>query len=115
VWDGEAFTLPHDLDCNSHHHMLTFKSAEGQTRLLVGPAGDEGLQVWDPEEGRRLHDGVKRGSPLQGFHLFESAQGRHLLAIMTRHYSNDNVTLDVWDLGEAPAATEHVRPANKQG
>jgi WD40 repeat protein len=114
IWD-EAFTLLHDLDCNAHHHMLAFKSAEGRTRLLLGPGGEEGLQVLDPEEVRQLHDGINRGCPLQGFHLFESAEGRYLLASLTRHYDDEDVTLDVWDLGEAPAATGHVRPANKQG
>jgi WD40 repeat protein len=51
VWDGEALTLLHDLDCNYNHHMLPFRSAEGPHRLLVGPAGEEGLQVVGPRGG----------------------------------------------------------------
>jgi WD40 repeat protein len=78
VWDGEALTLLHDLDIGSRiGRLLAFESAEGPTRLLVGL--DRGfLQVWDPEEGRLLHDNINRGCPLDHCHMFESAQGRHL-------------------------------------
>jgi WD40 repeat protein len=119
VWDGEAFTLLHDLHCGTSrvNRVLAFKSAEGPTRLLVGLENGP-LQVWDPEEGRLLHEGC----PLDHCHLFESAQGRHLLAIASsgkqhpRHTGGTRRSfLDVWDLGEAPARTGHVRPANKQG
>jgi WD40 repeat protein len=119
VWDGEAFTPMHDLESGTSQHMLPFKSAEGPARLLVGLL--DGAQVWDPEEGRLLHDGINRGCPLFGCHLFESAQGRHLLAITghgTYHPRHPGgrfrVFLDVWDLGEAPAATGHLRGAHKQ-
>jgi WD40 repeat protein len=115
VFDGEAFTLLHDLDCNSHHHLLAFKSAEGPTRLLVALAYEQRLQVWDPEEGPLLH-GISSSYPVDDFHLLESAQGRHLLAILSRHPRDTNtIFLDVWDLGEAPAPTGHLRRANKQG
>jgi WD40 repeat protein len=109
VWDGEAFTLLHDLDCaRAGERLLAFESAEGPARLLVW--GDYGLQMWDPEEGRLLHDGINRDSPIsRDWHLFESAQGRHLLAIVGRD-------LSVWDLGEAPAREdEFLRPAHKHG
>jgi WD40 repeat protein len=119
VWDGEAFTLLHDLDCGSDHRMVAFMSAEGLQRLLAGPATASGLQVWDPEEGRLLHDGInrigKRDCPIEDFHLFESAQGRHLLAVLRRQFGDEDVFLSVWDLGEAPAAIGLVRPANKHG
>jgi WD40 repeat protein len=124
IWDGEAFTLLHDLGCQGYiRSMLAFKSAEGPTRLLVGFNRDRGLQVWDPEEGRLLHDNVNRGCPFAACHLFESAlQGRHLLATVGRGNQHprhpgrtDRTFLDVWDLGEAPAATGHLRRANKQG
>jgi hypothetical protein len=123
VWDGEALTLLHDLHAEHAIKSLSaFKSAEGPARLLVVPVAEAGLQVWDPEEGRLLHDGINRGCPLEDWHLFESAQGRHLLAITgrgdhhPRRYGETHRTfLDVWDLGEAPAATGHVRPANKHG
>jgi WD40 repeat protein len=122
VLDGEAFTLLHDLDCDPHHHVLPFKSAEGPARLLVTLVDDLGLQVWDPEEGRLLHDGINRGCPLDDWHLLESAQGRQLLATVSsgdhhaRHPSDTHrIFLDVWDLGEAPAWVEHVRPAHHLG
>jgi WD40 repeat protein len=122
ILDGEAFTLMHDLDCGPCRGLLAFKSAQGPTRLLVGPAGDEGLQMWDPEEGRLLHAGINRGCRGNHCHLFESAQGRHLLAIASRgeqhpRHPGDTLRafLDVWDLGKAPARTGHLRPAHKHG
>jgi WD40 repeat protein len=122
VWDGEALTLLHDLQAgDAIRRVAAFKSAEGPTRLLVGLEGRP-LQVWDPEEGRLLHDGINRGCPLNDCQLFESAQGRHLLAVMgLGHYhprhpgDTERTFVDVWDLGEAPAATEHTRPAHKHG
>jgi WD40 repeat protein len=122
VWDGEALTLLHNLDSDLDIGRLSaFKSAEGPHRLLV--VGVRGLQVWEPEEGRLLHGGINRGCPPpDNYHLFESAQGRHLLAIVSRgekHPCHPGETgrtfLDVWDLGEAPAAEGHIRPANKHG
>jgi WD40 repeat protein len=123
VWDGEALTLLHDLDCGgSIRRVSVFKSAEGPARLLVALSSQRGLGVYDPEEGRLLHDGINRGCPLDDLHLFESAQGRHLLAIVggyaqhPRHPGDmDRTFLDVWDLGEAPAAEGQVRPAHKHG
>jgi WD40 repeat protein len=125
VWDGEALTLLHDLDCaggSASRRIRAFTSAEGPARLLVALAADLGVQVWDPEEGRLLHDGINRRCPMEDCHLFESAQGRYLLAIVgsgARHARHPGDTyrpfLDVWDLGEAPAATGHMRGAHKQG
>jgi WD40 repeat protein len=121
IWDGEALTLLHDLDCESHWRMLPFESAEGPARLLVAPDRG-GLQVWDPEEGRVLHGGINRGCPLDDCHLFESAQGHQFLAITgsgdyhAQHPGDmQRVFLDVWDLGEALARTQPLRPANKHG
>jgi hypothetical protein len=81
-----------------------------------------GLQVWDPEEGRLLHDGIHRDGPLADWQLFESAQGRQLLAIVGRghiHARHPGRTMkafiDVWDLGQAPAQEGHVRGAHKHG
>jgi hypothetical protein len=78
--------------------------------------------TWDPEEGRLLHDNFNNGCPLDDWHLFESAEGRHLLAIVgggkehPRHPGDTlRAFLDVWDLGEAPIATRHVRPADEHG
>jgi WD40 repeat protein len=120
IWDGEAFTLLHDLDGASA--ILPFKSAEGPARLLVWPLSKGGAQVWDPEEGRLLHDGINRGCPLDGWHLFESAQGRHLLATVgrgeqhPRHSGNTaRAFLDVWDLGEALPCTPSLRGAHHRG
>jgi WD40 repeat protein len=123
VWDGEAFTLLHDLGCHSPiQRVMPFRSAEGPHRLVVALVNDGGLQVWDPEEGRLLQDGINRGCPFHYWHLFESAQGRHLLAIVGRGYFHarhpgDTLRsfLDVWGLGEAPAAVGHVRPAHHLG
>jgi WD40 repeat protein len=121
VWDGEAFTLLHDLDCASTT-VVAFESAGGAVRLLVAPEGRKELQVWDPEEGRRLHECTDRGCPLEDCHLFESAQGRHLLAVVgraTRHRRHPGDTLrpflDVWDLGQAPVAEVRMRSAKKEG
>jgi WD40 repeat protein len=122
VWDGEAFNLLHDLGRHgSIRCMLAFKSAEGPTRLLVGLEGGP-LQLWDPEEGRLLHDGINRRCPSKHLHVFESAQGRHLLAIKGGGLTHSRYPgqtprsfLDVWDLGEAPAATVHLRPAHHLG
>jgi WD40 repeat protein len=125
VWDGEALTLLQDLRCGGDsivQRLVPFESAEGPTRLLLALGSESGLQVWDPEEGRLLHDGINRGCPLSTCHLFESAQGRHLLAAVGdgRHHPRhpgykSRAFLDVWNLGEAPAATGHLRPANKEG
>jgi hypothetical protein len=86
VWDGEALTLLHDLDCASRpkDRLLAFTSAEGPARLLVASEDREGIQLWVPEEGRLLHGGINQDIPPNDLHLFESAQGRHLLAIVGR-------------------------------
>jgi hypothetical protein len=124
VWDGEAFTLLHDLGWVNSSRLLAFKSAGGPYHLLVHTDGEDegGLQVWDPEEGRLLHDGINRGCPADNIHAFESAQGRHLLAIGSRGEQHPRhpgagrrAFLDVWDLGEAPAAEGQMRPAHKHG
>jgi WD40 repeat protein len=127
VWDGEAFELLHRLDCILSLHIRAFKSAEGPWRLLVDREGEgfnEGgeLQVWDPEEGRLLHDGISRGCPSSGFHMFESAQGRHLLAIVgsgTYHprHPGDAMRgfLDVWDLRGGPDRARPLRAAHHLG
>jgi WD40 repeat protein len=125
VWDGEALTLLHDLECGSAicavQRLLPFESAEGPTRLLEAMAASFGLQVWDPEEGRRLHHGINRGCPLDDYHLFESAERRHLLAMVgsrTRHprdLGDREPFLDVWDLGEAPGRAGYVKPAHHLG
>jgi WD40 repeat protein len=122
VWDGEACTLLHNHGRPGIiRSVLALKSAEGPHRLLVGL--EEGpLSVWDPEEGRLLHDGINRGCPFSRCHLFESAGGRHLLAMKgsgtyhDRHTGRTKRTfLDVWDLGEAPARVGHLRPAHHLG
>jgi WD40 repeat protein len=123
VWDGETFTILYHIACAPIQRVMPYRAAEGPHRLLVALADDQGLQVWDPEEGRLLHHGINRGCPTgSGFHLFESAQGRHLLAFVgrgNRHARHPGDTLrsflDVWDLGEAPAATGHLRPAHHLG
>jgi WD40 repeat protein len=124
VWDGEAFTLLHDLHCPGEilTRSLPFKSAEGPTRLLVTSHDAREIRVYDPEEGRLLHAGFNRDCPFSTWHLFESAQGRHLLAILgggwghPRHPDDARgPLLDVWDLGAAPAAIGQIRPAHKHG
>jgi hypothetical protein len=80
-------------------------------------------QVWDPEEGRLLRDHISHGSSFQAVHLFESAERRHLLAIMDsgehhpRHPGDTSRDfLDVWDLGEqAPVGGGGLQPAHKHG
>jgi WD40 repeat protein len=124
VWDGEAFTLLHDLDRQGYiRSMLAFESAEGPARLLLGLDRNRGLQVWDPEEGRLLHDGTHGHCQSKHLHLFESAQGRHLLATQGhgKQYARpagrpERTFLDVWDLGKAPAPHDgQMRSANKDG
>jgi hypothetical protein len=122
VWDGEAFMLLHDLDCEPSGGLLAFRTAEGPTRLLVERDYEASLQVWDPEEGRLLHDPIYYDFHVGGWRLLESAEGRHLLAIVgtgdqhARHPGDTRrVFLDVWDLGEAPPRVEHVRPAHHLG
>jgi WD40 repeat protein len=126
VWDGETLTLLHDLQGGQAiREVSVFRSAEVSTRLLVGSEDPLGIQLWDPEEGRLLHDGINRGCPLDDLYLFESAQGRYLLATVgrgeqhPRHPGDEQdemrAFLDVWDLGEAPARAESLRPAHKHG
>jgi WD40 repeat protein len=123
VWDGEAFTLLHDLQVgHAIGRVSAFKSAEGPHRLLVALIDQRGVLMFDPEEGRLLHEGINRDCPLDDCHLFESTEGRHLLAIVGRgdHHPQDpddtlRAFLDVWDLGEAPAAEGQIRPAHKHG
>jgi WD40 repeat protein len=119
VWDGEAFKCLRDLAFAST--VLVCKSAEGPARLLLGQA-QGGLQVWDPEEGRRLAGGIHHPHAFDTFHLFESAQGRHLLATVSRGNQHprhpggvERFVLDVWDLGEAPACTPSLRGAHHTG
>jgi WD40 repeat protein len=126
VYDGETFGLLHDLDCGSSgKQLLHFNSAEGTNLLLVMTSSLQGeVQLWDPEEGRLLWGGIICGFPCQHFHLFQS-EGRHRLAISSygehhsRHPDDPDVTmrafLDVWDLGEVPAGTDHLRPAHHLG
>jgi WD40 repeat protein len=125
IWDGEAFTLLQNLHVGGMgEHILPYKSAEGPAHLLVASEERVGIQVWDPEEGRLLHHGINRGCTLEDCHLFESAQGRHLLAIVglvSRHPRHPGpgdelrAFLDVWDLGEAPPRAQPLRPAHKHG
>jgi WD40 repeat protein len=123
IWDGEAFTLLHDFDCGLQVlGFSAFKSAEGPTHLLVALADARGLQVWDPEEGRLLHDGINRGCPVEAWSLTTSPEGRQLLAVagkgahQPQHYDNVlRAVLEVWDLGEVPDGTRHLRGAHKQG
>jgi hypothetical protein len=122
VWDGEALTLLHDVDCHSLGRLLPFASAEGPTRLLVAQIYARGLQVYDPEEGRRLQDEINRGCPFQDLDLFVSAEGRHLLAVVGSGYCHARhpdgtfrAFLDVWDLGETPARAQPLRPAHHLG
>jgi WD40 repeat protein len=124
VWDGEAFTLLHDLHCGAVvRRLVPFQAADGTSRLLAALYGEQGVQVYDPEEGRRLHDGINRRCPLDDVHLLASAQGRQRLAIVgvgsrhPRHPGDLRMRpfLDVWDLGEAPAAVKNVRPAHHLG
>jgi WD40 repeat protein len=124
VWDGEAFTPLHDLDCGGHAitRVIPLKSSGGGYRLMITAVANRGLQVWDPEEGRLLHDELVRGSSPDGVHFFKSAGGRQLLALVgcgTHHPRHRGDTrrafLDVWDMGEAPARDVHIRPANRLG
>jgi hypothetical protein len=122
IWDGEALTLLHDLAFDPKPRGLwAFQSVEGPARLLVRLGKCE-VQVWDPEEGRLLHHVVDQPRPLVDLHLFESAQGRHLLAITKLEGTRDGqpggtvtTSLDVWDLGEAPAGERPLRPAHHLG
>jgi WD40 repeat protein len=123
VWDGEAFTLLHDLACDSPvARLMASKSAEGPCHLVGVYSNGGGLQVWDPEEGRLLRGNSNRMSKLDDCHLFESAEGRQLLAIKgsgrgqaQQPAQTRRAFLDVWDLGEAPPAIGHVRPAHHLG
>jgi hypothetical protein len=124
VWGGETLEFLHDLDLPLEHEAtgaLAFRSAEGPTRLLLLMASG-GPQVWDPEEGRRLHDGTHHPDALKTWHLFESAQGRHLLATVSRGSQHprhpggvNRFVLDVWDLGEAPPCNLSLRGAHHTG
>jgi hypothetical protein len=125
VWDGEALTLLHDLDCGSPiQRLLAFESAEGPhpTHLLVGQLDGQGVQVWDPEEGRLLHDDFTPDHSSAACHLFESAESRQVLATMGQSYRHPRhpgdttrTFLDVWDLGEAPAPEIQMPGAHKKG
>jgi WD40 repeat protein len=126
VWDGDAFTVLRELSFRGRgtaQRLLSFQSAEGPHCLVVKFGDLEGLEVWDPEEGRRLHDGISRGCLVSDCHLLESAEGRHLLVVASgwehpRHPSvhhHQRLFLDVWDMGEAPARLGHLRPAHRLG
>jgi hypothetical protein len=121
VWDGETFTVLRTLTCQAptaRVFLLPFKSAEGRTRLLVTSRDLRVVEVWDPEENVVLPELIRsEGAEPSGFHLFESAEGRQLLAFgpRLRRGEADKAFLDVWDLGEAFMEAQHVRPANKHG
>jgi hypothetical protein len=124
LWDGEAFTLLHNFDSGRHatKRLSVFKAAEGPARLLVARVAEAGLRLYDPEEGRLLHDGINRGWLSEDCHLLESAQGRHLLATVSRGNRSTwnfrgtvGTPLHVWDLGEAPAGERPLRPAHHLG
>jgi WD40 repeat protein len=119
VWDGEALTLLHDLECDSlMERLFAFKSAEGPCHLVAVRYDGSGLQIWEPEEGRLLHSNSNRISRLEDSHLFESAEGRYLLAIKSSddlRQTQRPAFLDVWDLGEAAADIGQMRPAHKHG
>jgi hypothetical protein len=85
--------------------------------------------VWDHEEGRLLRADIDPGYSheelhvcVEDCHLFESAQGRQLLAVLSQGTSHARhpgdklrAFLDVWDLGEAPARAQPLRPAHHLG
>jgi hypothetical protein len=121
VWDGEALTLLHDLSPLGQR-FLPFQSAEGRPLLLVPLWDGREVQAWDPEGNRLVQGGINRGCPSSQLHVFESAQGRHLLAIAgcgkhhQRHAGDiERSFIDVWDLGEAPPRERQVRPAHHTG
>jgi hypothetical protein len=127
VWDGETFALLQTLQCGRPRvfslifRLLPFQSAEGPTHLLVPLGGGQGVQIWLPEEGRLLHDGINRGCPISDLHLFES-EGRYLLAVLgvgrshaRRPGDADRTFIDVWDLGEAYGRDMGVPSAKKLG
>jgi WD40 repeat protein len=128
VWDGETLTLIRELamDGGCERWVLQpIKSAEGRHRFLASLPDGGGLQLLDAEDGRLLGGAINAACPFQldGFHVFESAEGRTLLAINARgdrhprHPGGEGIRafLDVWDLGEAPVRAEALRPAHKQG
>jgi WD40 repeat protein len=125
VWDGEAFTLLHELRSGGPgRRLLSLQSAEGPHRLVVMMGDREGLQLWDPEEGYRLHNGINRGPLTGNHHLLESAEGRFLLVLTNcdrihpRHRDDTyslRTFIDVLDMGEVPSRSEHLRPAHRHG
>jgi hypothetical protein len=124
VYDGKALTLLHDLQLNRGVIVRrAFESAEGPHRLLVAAGRHAPLpQVWDPEEGRLLHDNINSNCPLEDWHLLESEQGRHLVVLSVRASGHPRhptgavrTFLDVWDLGGAPARAQPLRPAHHLG
>jgi WD40 repeat protein len=126
VWDGEALALLRELDYGSGIlQMVPFRTAEGSYSLLLGGDHRRGLEVWNPELGRRVQEGIHLGCPFAKSSFFESAEGRYLLAIVGwgfhrfRDYDEDprevRTFLDVYDLGEAPARPDGVRGAHKTG
>jgi hypothetical protein len=126
VWEGEfPFGLLHTLEVKATRGGLwPFQAAGGPYRLFAGAArvhyGGTACEVWDPEEGRKLLQGINRNCRFSHAHPFVSAEGRNLIALVSfgqdhpRHRGwRQRNYVDVWDLGEAFAET--VRPAHHQG
>jgi hypothetical protein len=121
VLDGDTFTVLLVLNCVSPARLVPFKSVDGSTRLLV-VLSEGTMQLWDAEEGRLLRDGMHAGNSGITVHILESAEGRHLLGIMSYgnchpHHPGDTRRsfLDLWDMGEAPARAGALRPAHRLG
>jgi WD40 repeat protein len=121
VWDGETLNSIHELDGYYTGQILVpIESAEGRPLLLASLLDGRGLQLLDPEDGRLLGGAINAGCPIGGFHVFESAECRTLLALIgtgsghPRHPGAARVRayLDLWDLGEAPVRAERVSAAS---
>jgi hypothetical protein len=81
-----------------HREGTALNPAFPSREVLSSPHGPFSTQIWDPEEGRLLHE-LRGGDMAVATHVFESAGGRHCLV------AGDGAsgTVMVWDLGEAPS------------
>jgi hypothetical protein len=124
VWDAKALTLVREIVCGFRfchaQPLMALESAKGAHRLLVAPRDDRGSSGVGPRGGPPA---ARRHQP-RLLNLFESAQGRQLLAIGSqgihhpRHPGDLGTVrafLDVWDLGKAPARAGLVKPAHHLG
>jgi WD40 repeat protein len=121
VWDAQTGVQlrTHTNGRGDDNGFNIFYSSEGAPRVVS--LNDQGIEVWDPEEGSvlsQISSGERRFRFLpSSLHLYESEAGQQCLAAGALEPGDDVYGPPfLWDLGEAALTSRRaVRAAHKLG